>query len=180
MLNRIASAGKVPRSPMALSCLGRSCHQAERPRLARCFDLIYDRDRNFTAQNFYTISTDTHIDHLVIVLAFGAHKNATGTVHFEALLDQNLLLARRHAMGDHPGGAASGGRTGGGIVAVVKNHAGVEAGFGIDGFAANEVKELSAERCEIFGAAAARSSEDSAASSANAAGNGERNPVETV
>src|SRR5208283_2023336 len=151
MLNRIATPVK---------CRGRQWHSRIRqivpscrmPRRTRRF-ISSDRDSDFTAENFYTISTDTHIDHLVILLA-GAHKNATGTVHFQPLLDQNLLLARGHAMGNHPSRAASGGGARGGIVSAIKKHAGVEAGFGVDRFAANEVKELSAARREIFAAAA--------------------------
>ena len=69
-----------------------------------------------------------------------AEKYAAGTVHFEALLDQDLLIAGRNGVRDHPGGAASGGGPGGRIFSVVKEHAGVEAGFGIDGFAANKIK----------------------------------------
>ena len=128
---------------------------ASEPRLARCFDAL-DRNRDFTAENFHTISTDTHIDDMVILPIIqpgGANENATGTVHFQALLDQNLLLAGSNAVRDHPRGTASGGGSGGGIVSVVKNHASVEAGLGIDGFAANKVKEFSATRREIFGGA---------------------------
>jgi hypothetical protein len=87
----------------------------------------------------------------MVILLAGANKNATGTVHLKALLDQNLLLARRHTMGNHPGRAASGRGTGGGIVAAVKDHAGVKASLGIYGLSANEVKEFSAARREIFG-----------------------------
>jgi hypothetical protein len=106
------------------------------------------------AENFYTISTDTHIDDMVIlplVRLCGANKNAAGTVHFETLLDQDLLVAGGNAVRDHPGGAASRGGTGGGVVTVVENHAGVETGFGIDSFAANKVKKLSAAARQIFG-----------------------------
>src|SRR5208282_2057380 len=115
-----------------------------------------DGERDFTTENFYTISTDTHIDHLVIlpiVLLCGANKNAAGTMHFEPLLDQDLLIARSNAVRNHPGGAASGGRSSGRIFSVVKNHAGVEAGFGIDGFAANKIEESPSAAREIFGSA---------------------------
>jgi hypothetical protein len=44
-------------------------------------------NRHLAAQNFHTISTDTHIDHLVIPLR-GAHKNAARAVHFESLFDR--------------------------------------------------------------------------------------------
>jgi hypothetical protein len=44
------------------------------------------RNCDFTAKNFYTISTDTHIGNLVILLA-SANENAAGAVHFEALFD---------------------------------------------------------------------------------------------
>src|SRR5580658_9471780 len=111
---------------------------------------------DFTAENFHTISTDTHIDHLVILLVDalgGANKNPARAVHFEPLLDQNPLLAGCNAVRHHPGGAASGGGTGRGIVPVVKNHASMEPSFGIDGFAANEIKEFSAARCKVFGGA---------------------------
>ena len=77
-----------------------------------------ERERDFAAENFYTISTDTHIDDLVITglrRLGGAHKYAARTVHFEALLDQNRLVAGRDAVAHHPGGAASGRRAGGRI-----------------------------------------------------------------
>ncbi len=64
------------------------------------------RKRNFSAQNLHTISTDAHIDDLVIPLG-GAHENATGTVHFDTLLDQNALVAGGNAVGNRPCGAAS-------------------------------------------------------------------------
>src|SRR5712692_3199028 len=114
------------------------------------FDAL-DGERSFSAENLHTISTDTHIDDFVITLG-GANKNAAGTVHFQALLDQNPLLAGNHAVRHHPGGAASGGGPGGRIVSVVKDHAGVEAGFRVDGFAANKVEELPAAQREIFAA----------------------------
>src|SRR6266446_1846816 len=111
-----------------------------------------DGERDFRAENLHTISTDTHIDDFVIALC-GANKNAAGTVHFQALLDQNPLIAGNYTVCHHPGGAASGGGPGGWIVSVVKDHAGVEAGFRVDGFAANKIKELAAAQREIFAAA---------------------------
>jgi hypothetical protein len=126
------------------------------PRLS-CYFALRDRECNFAAKNFYTISTDTHIDDMVITLvvvsialARRAHKNVAGTVHFEALLDQNLLIASSDAVRDHPRGTTSGGGPCCRIVSVVKNHTGVKAGFGIDSFAANKVKEFPAAAREIF------------------------------
>jgi hypothetical protein len=112
------------------------------------------RERDLAAEHFYTISTDTHIDDMVIlpgVFSGGANEDATGTVHFEPLLDQNLFVAGGNAVRHHPGGATSGGGTGGGIVSIVKNHAGMETGLGIYGLAANEIKEFSATPRKIFG-----------------------------
>jgi hypothetical protein len=66
--------------------LGRIVPSASEPRLSQGFDPL-ERELNFTAKYFYTISTDTHIDHMVILpirLPRGANKNATATVHFEA------------------------------------------------------------------------------------------------
>ena len=123
------------------------------PRLSQCFDAL-DRDRDFSAENFYTISTDTHIDDMVIlplVRLCGANKNVAGTVHLKTLLDQDLLVAGGNSVRNHPGRAASRGGTGGRIVSVVKDHAGVETGFPIDSFAANKVQELSTAAREIFG-----------------------------
>src|SRR5229473_8330024 len=149
MLNRIAAPVK---------CRARQWHssgwedRAIRQRAATVvrFDALRG-ERDFSAENLHTISTDTHIDDFVITLG-GANKNAAGTVHFQALLDQNPFIAGNHAVRNHPGGAASGGGTGGRIVSVVKDHAGVEAGFRVNGFAANKVKELAAARREIFAA----------------------------
>ncbi len=71
-------------------------------------------------------------------------------MHFEALLDHDLLIASGDAVCDHPRGSASSGGAGGGIFSVVEDHAGVEAGFGIDGLAADEVEELSGGVREVF------------------------------
>ena len=128
---------------------------ASEPRLSRCFDAL-DRDRNFTAENFHTISTDPHIGNMVIlpiVLLGGANENAARTVHFQPLLDQNALLASGNGVRHHPSGAASGSGTGGRIFSVVKNHASVQAGFGVDRLATNKVKELSAAGREVLGGA---------------------------
>src|SRR5260370_17653339 len=81
-----------------------------------------DGERDFSAENLHTISTDTHIDDFVITLC-GANKNAAGTVHFQALLDQNPLLAANHAVRHHPGAAASAARPAGRIASVVTAHA---------------------------------------------------------
>ncbi len=86
-------------------------------------------------------------------LLCSANKNATGTTHLEALLDQNVLVAGGHVVCNHPGGAASGGGPGGRIVSIVKNHAGVESRFGVDGLATNEIKEFAAAASEIFSGA---------------------------
>src|ERR1700722_18910107 len=105
-----------------------------KPRLSRRY--AHSRsDRHFAAENFYTISTDTHIDDLVILRTTTlrrAHKNAARTVHFEPLLNQHLLLARRNTVRNHPRGATTGGRTRRRIISVVKNHAGVQTSLVID------------------------------------------------
>ena len=127
------------------------------PRLERCIASL-DGNRNFAAENFHTISTDTHIDNMVItptvlpvIVPGRANKNAAGSVHFETLLDQNLLVAGSNSVRNHPGGAASRRRTGRRIVSVVKDHAGVKTGLRIDSFAANKVQKLSPAAREIFG-----------------------------
>jgi len=50
-------------------------------------------------------------------------KSAAGTVHFETLLDQDLLIAGSNRVRDHPGGAASGGGPGGRILSVLISRA---------------------------------------------------------
>src|SRR5208337_1317543 len=151
MLNRIAAPVKC-RARQWHSAFGRIAPMGGEPRLSRRFDPL-DRDRDFAAENFHTISTDTHIDHLVIlpvVLLRGANKNAAGTVHFEALLDQNPLVTPGNTVRHRPRGTASGGGTCGRIFSAVKKHAGVEARLGIDGFAANKIKKPSATAFEIL------------------------------
>jgi hypothetical protein len=44
-------------------------------------------------------------------------------VHFETLLDQDLLIAGSNRVRDHPGGAASGGGPGGRILSVLISRA---------------------------------------------------------
>ena len=80
------SVGKVRARQWHFGALARSCHRSESRNCRSVFDLL-DRERDFAAENFYTISTDTHIDHLVILLIIlfgGANKNAAGTVHLRA------------------------------------------------------------------------------------------------
>jgi len=126
------------------------------PRLSQRFTLL-DRDRDLAAENFYTISTDAHIDNIVMpdvmsdgILALqvsrGANKNAAGTVHFETLPIRTRSSLAAHAMGNHPGSAASRRRPGRRIRLRYKKSCAREVAFGIDGLAANEVKELSAVR----------------------------------
>src|SRR5258706_3149730 len=81
---------KVARSPMARSWSQRSCHTTRAATTAAFCSHV--GECQFAAENFYTISTDTHIDYVVIFLC-GAHKNATRTVHFESLFDHYLLIA---------------------------------------------------------------------------------------
>ena len=78
------------------------------PRLERCIASL-DGNRNFAAENFHTISTDTHIDNMVItptvlpvIVPGRANKNAAGSVHFETLLDQNPLAAWSQVAGRCP------------------------------------------------------------------------------
>jgi hypothetical protein len=120
--NGIHLRGKVARSPMALTWTERWCH-ALRATTAAAFSLLV-REREFSAKNFHTISTDTHIDHLVILLR-GAHKNATWTVHFETLFDHHVFVARSDTMRHHPGGTTTRSGSSRRIFAVVKQHAGM-------------------------------------------------------
>ena len=46
---------------------------------------------NFAAENFYTISTDAHIDYLVIFLR-RAHKYAARAMNFQSLFDHYALI----------------------------------------------------------------------------------------
>lgn len=112
MLNRIAALGKCRARQWRLR-VGQNCGMRRAPRLSQRFTLL-DRDRDLAAENFYTISTDAHIDNIVMpdvmsdgILALqvsrGANKNAAGTVHFEALLDQDLFVARSNAVRHRPG-----------------------------------------------------------------------------
>src|ERR1700678_3513924 len=80
----------------------------------------------------------------------GTHKNVAWTVHFEPLLDQNLLIAGSNPMRDHPGCATSGGGPSRRIVSVVKNHAGMKPSLGIVGFATNKVNEFHVAARQIF------------------------------
>ena len=125
---------------------------------------MLDRKCDFAAEYFDTISTDTHIDHMVIMLAAvprGAYKNVAGPVHFQSLLDQNLFIAGGDTMRDHPCGATSRRRSRSRIVPIVKNHARMQAGFRIHRLSANEVKEFPAGAPEILSGAIEIESEPS-------------------
>src|SRR5208283_1423180 len=115
----------------------------------RALSRVSDVEREFAAEDFHTISTDTHIDNLVITPR-GADEDAAGTTHFQALLDQYLLIARGNAVGDHPSGTATGGGSGGRIFSVVEQHARMQARFGVDGLAGNEVEKLSLAAGQVF------------------------------
>ena len=114
---------------------------------------MLERKCDFTAEYFDTISTDTHIDHMVIMLVAmpgGAYKNAAGPVHFESLFDQNLFIAGGNAMRHHPCRATSRRRPRSRIVAIVKNHARMQVGFRIHRLPTNEVKEFAAGAAQIL------------------------------
>ena len=145
MLTRNSRAGKVPEAPMARWWMANLCHSAgtrDYGSFSCQRESVY-----FTAKNFHTISTDTHIDNMVIVQIIylrGAHKNAAGTVHLETLLDHYLLVAlwqrreppsRRHNIRQRS--PLQDRRR-------CRNHARVQTSFWIDGLAANKVNKLSA------------------------------------
>jgi len=115
----------------------------------RAASRVSEIEREFGAKDFHTISTDTHIGDLVITFG-GADENAAGTLHFEALLDQDLLIAGGNCVRGHPGRTATGGGSGGGIFSVVEKHARMQPGFGVDGLAGNEVKEPSSAAVQVF------------------------------
>jgi len=96
MLNRIAALGKCRARQWRLR-VGQNCGMRRAPRLSQRFTLL-DRDRDLAAENFYTISTDAHIDNIVMPdasmsdgilasssLAWRATKMLLGTVHFRDL-----------------------------------------------------------------------------------------------
>lgn len=63
-------------------------------------------ESNFSAKDLDNISTDTHINHSVI-LARSANKNSARAFHLESLFDQYALLRLGHPMSDHPRRGAS-------------------------------------------------------------------------
>jgi hypothetical protein len=51
---------------------------------------VANSKEKFSAQNFHSASTDAHIDYSV-TLPVGANENLAGTLHLNALFDQNLF-----------------------------------------------------------------------------------------
>ena len=90
--------------------------------------------RNFSAQNFHSISTHANVNHSVIVTR-RAHQNAARPFHLESLLDEHLLIGFGHSVRYHPRGGASRRRARGWVLAVVEHHASVQPGRGIDSLA---------------------------------------------
>jgi len=103
----------------------------------------------FSAKNFDSISTDTHINHSVIPVG-SPYKNATRTVHLNALLDQDAFVGPGHVGCHHPCGGATRSRPGSWIFAVVEHHASMQPRSRVQGLASHEVKKLSARAFQIF------------------------------
>jgi hypothetical protein len=93
-------------------------------------------EEEFSAQNFNNISTDPYINHSVIVSG-GTNKNPAGPHHLDALLDHDTLFGPRNSMLNHPCGAATRCRTGGGVLSIVKKHPRVNACRGVNSLAGN-------------------------------------------
>jgi hypothetical protein len=94
------------------------------------------------AHDLDNVASDANVDDSVSGFR-GTHKNPAGTHHLEALLDQNAFFGMSDTMGDHPGGGAPGRRPGSRVFSVVEEHARVQTGRGIHGFARDKVEELS-------------------------------------
>src|SRR5208282_6347619 len=107
-------------------------------------------EKKFSANGLDNISSDPYINHSVIP-ARSADENAARALHLESLLDKDALVGFGHTMGYHPGGGAAGSGAGGGIFAVVKDHASVQPGGGVYGLPGDEIEKLSAGTFQVFG-----------------------------
>src|SRR6476660_8108759 len=96
--------------------------------------------KNLAADNFDCVTSNTDVNYTVIA-ARSAHENPAGTPHLDSLFDENMLLRLSHAVGDHPGRCAAGGRAGCRIFAVVDQHPGMQTCLRVDGFPCHEVEE---------------------------------------
>src|SRR5688572_6248686 len=100
------------------------------------------------AHELGTIAAHADILHYIAAFA-GPDKDPAQAPYLHPLLDEHLFFRLGDAIAHHPGGGASGSRTGGGIFAVVEDHAGSQPDLGIAGFAAHEVHELGVGLLEI-------------------------------
>src|SRR5262249_38873264 len=100
--------------------------------------------------DFYDVASHADVNHPVIVSG-STNENSAGTLHLNTLLDQNPLVRLSHAVSHHPRRCASGCRSGGGILAVVEDHARMQTSFGIDRLSRNKIEKLSSTSFKVSG-----------------------------
>lgn len=63
-------------------------------------------EEKFTARNFHSLTSHANIDDLITLLV-GAHENAAGALHLNALLYEHTFVGLRDSVLDHPCGGAA-------------------------------------------------------------------------
>src|SRR5437660_9534585 len=83
-------------------------------------------------------------------MAGGANKNPAGTLHLDALFDQNTFVRLGHSMLHHPRCGTAGSRTGCRIFAIIEEHARMQPGGWVNRLAGRAKEELSTRGAKKF------------------------------
>jgi hypothetical protein len=98
-------------------------------------------EKNFAAHNFDCVPSNAYVNYAVIVTRC-SNKNPARPLHFDSLLNQHALVGFGHSVRYHPCRRASRRRPRSRVLSSVKQHASVQTGRGIDGFASHEVQKF--------------------------------------
>src|SRR6266481_10123690 len=115
----------------------------------------------FAAHDFNRVPADAHVNYPVIgplaianfAIQRSTDKNPAGPMHLHALLDEDAFFGFRYAVRHHPGRGTTRGRARCRVLAIVEEHAGMQPGFAIHGFAGDKIKKLTRSFGEILGGA---------------------------
>src|SRR5215469_16756805 len=106
-------------------------------------------EHKLSAHHFDRISAYADVNHAVIGFR-STYEDSAWAFYLHALLNEYALVGLRDTVRHHPRSSATGSGSGRRILAVVKEHAGVNACRGVHRFAGYEIKEFAASRSQVF------------------------------